>query len=54
MITRQDIDAFDHMKFLKHRDGLIIYKPSEGSILVPFDRLPDLLLVAAQRLQENR
>lgn len=53
MLTRDDIAAMDQVRFVPHNDGLMIYKPSEGAMLVPVDSLPALLVAAAERLKGN-
>ena len=51
MLTRADIAAMDQVRFVPHHDGLMVYKPSEGAMLVPMDDLPALLVAAAERLK---
>lgn len=53
MLTRNDIAALDQVRFVAHRDGVMVYKPSEGAMLVPVDALPDLIHAAATRLQNR-
>jgi hypothetical protein len=51
MLTRDDINTLDTVRFIPHPDGLMIYRASEGAMLVPVDSLPALLVAAAERLK---
>lgn len=53
MLTKADIDALDQVRFVQHRDGLMVYKPSEGAMLVLTDDLPSLMLAAAESLKSR-
>jgi hypothetical protein len=50
MITRADLQT----RVSLHADGIVIHKPLEGVMLVEFDDLPELLVVAARALQDRR
>lgn len=53
MLTRADIEAMEQTRFVQHPEGVMVYKPSEGAMLVLRDDLPELIMVAAKALRER-